>query len=171
MKKAFTLIELLIVIIIMGVVYTLAINNFTKLSDENSSVGLLNIKEYLSAIPHAKSVKLVCLDDCAECSVYVDGVKNRDIDGFLDESVTSYRYDFSYGFLEVEKEIVFDSNDVEKDVCFSFDIDKKGVPSQVLVEFKEKFYDLSSYLNKTMVYNSMQEALEMRENLSKEVMR
>ena len=171
MKKAFTLIELLIVIIIMGVVYRLAINNFAKLSDESQKLTLQNLREYLNSLPHAKSVKLLCLDDCEECSIYIDGVKNKEIDGFLDHSVRSYRYEFSYGFVETQKEVVFDKHDVQKDVCFSYKIDKKGVGDQVLVEYKDGFYDLGAYIQKTPYYTSMQEVVDAKEALIQKVMR
>ena len=171
MKKAFTLVELLIVIVIIGAVYNLAISNFHKLSSKKTTLSLLNLREYLSSIPHAKSVKLLCLDECQECDIYVDGSKNRALKGFLDESVISYRYEVVYGFVEKEKEVFFDSDNREKNVCFSYEVDVKGVGDQVLVEFKDSFYDLSAYIEKTPVYSSIDEARQARENLNIEVMR
>ncbi len=161
----------MIVIMIIGVVYTLAISKFTKLSDDSSKLTLSNLKEYLINIPHAKSAKLFCLDDCSECDVIVDGEKLKTIEDFLDESVLVYNYDYSYGFMEAQKEVYFNSNEVEEDVCFSYEVDRNGVGNQVLIEFKEKFYDMSTYFSKTAVYNSMQEAVEARETLAREIKR
>lgn len=155
---------------IIGVVYTLAIGNFQKLSDESSKLTLENLKEYLHSIKHSKSVKLICLDDCSECDIYVDGNKSRTVEDFLDESVTVYRYELSYGAVEIEKELFFNIDDVEEDVCFSYEVDKNGVGNQVLVEFKEKVYDFSSYFTKTAVYNSIGDAVEAREDMAREVM-
>jgi len=169
-KRAFSLIELLIVIMIVGVVYILAVSNFNRISDESSKLTLSSLKEYLRSIPHTKSVKLLCLDDCSECDVFVDNVKSRTIEDFLDESVRVYRYEFSYGAVEAEKEVYFNIDDVEEDVCFSYAVDKNGVGDQVLVEFKEKIYDFSSYFSKTAVYSSIEEAVEAREVLVREVM-
>jgi len=169
-KRAFSLIELLIVIMIIGVVYTLAIGNFKKLSEEHSKLTLENLKEYLYSIKHSKSVKLLCLDDCSECDLYVDGNKSRTVEGFLDKSVKVYRYEFSYGAVEMEKEVYFNIDDVEEDVCFSYEVDKRGVGDQMLVEFKTKVYDYSSYFTKTAVYNSVEDAVNAREELIREVM-
>lgn len=171
MKKAFSLIELLIVIMIIGVVYTLSISSFAKLSDDSLNLSLVNLKEYLQKIPRAKSVKLLCLDDCSECDIFVDGVKSRGVEGFLDRGVRIYRYEFAYGFTEVEKEVYFNIDDVEEDVCFSYEVDKNGVGEQVLVEFEDNFYDFSTYFSKTAVYHSMQDATEVREARISEVMR
>lgn len=170
-KKAFTLIELLIVIIIMGVVYNLAITNFAKLSKGDTKVSLSNLRSYLASIPHDKSVKLLCFDECQACDIYVDDVKSRTIEGLLNKDVRSYRYEFNYGYTEAEKDVFFDDNDVEKDICFSYKVDKKGVGDQILVEFKNKFYDLGSYIKKTPVYSSLDDAQEVKDNLAKEVMR
>ena len=155
---------------IIGVVYTLAIGNFKKLSDETSKLTLGNLKEYLHSIKHSKSVKLMCLDDCSECDLYVDGNKSRTVEDFLDESVKVYRYEFSYGAVEMEKEVYFNIDDVEEDVCFSYEVDKRGVGDQMLVEFKTKVYDYSSYFTKTAVYNSVEDAVDAREELMREVM-
>ncbi len=159
----------MIVIMIIGGVYTLAITNFTKLSDDSARLTLSNLKEYLISTPHAKSAKLVCLDDCSQCDVIVDGEKLKTIEDFLDESVLVYNYDFAYGFMEAQKEVFFNSDEVEENVCFSYEVDKNGVGNQVLIEFKEKFYDMSTYLSKTAVYTSMQDAVEARETLAREV--
>ncbi|OIP55191.1 MAG: hypothetical protein AUK54_04385 [Helicobacteraceae bacterium CG2_30_36_10] len=170
-RKAFSLIELMIVIMIIGVIYTLAITNFAKLSDKSSMLTLSNFKEYLIGIPHAKSAKIFCLDDCSQCDILVDGNKTKTIENFLDDSVRVYGYDFSYGFMEVQKEVYFNIDNVEENVCFSYEVDKNGVGNQVLIEFKDKFYDMSTYFTKTPIYDSMQDAVEAREALVREVMK
>jgi prepilin-type N-terminal cleavage/methylation domain-containing protein len=171
MKKAFSLIELLIVIVIIGVVYTLAIGQFQKIGEESSNITLENLKEKLQSFKQKKSVKLLCLDDCSSCDIFVDGEKTKTIEDFLDKNVKAYRYELSYGFIEAEKEVYFNTENVEENVCFSYEVDKSGVGNQVLVEFKNKFYDFSTYLGKTAVYASMQDAVQARENLLREVMK
>ncbi len=171
MRKAFSLIELLIVIMIIGVVYTLSISNFSKLSEDSFNITLGNLKEYLLAIPHKKSAKLLCLNNCLSCDVIVDGAMHDTIDEFLDSSVNVYRYELSYGFVEREENIFFNIDGVEEAVCFSYEVDNNGVGDQVLVEFKNKFYDFSTYFNKTAVYNSMNDAAEAREELVNRVMK
>ena len=98
-------------------------------------------------IPHERSAELLCLDDSCECEILVDGEKFRELDDFLDKSVKSYMYNFSYGMEQVDK---------EEDICFSYSIDKKGVGQQVLVEFKNRFYDFSTYLSPVGIYNSLE---------------
>lgn len=160
--KAFSLIELLIVIVIIGVVYNLSISNFKKLAKEPLKPSLANLKEYLQGIKHHENVKLLCLDDCSNCILYIDGIESEGIDSFLDRSVRTYKYEFLYGYIEERK---------EENICFSYEVNKNGVGNQVLVEFKNNYYDYTSYFDKTNVYSSLSEASEQREILTKEVTR
>jgi prepilin-type N-terminal cleavage/methylation domain-containing protein len=169
MKKAFSLIELMIVIVIMGVVYTLSVQSFSNKSDVLSRVTLLNLKEHMQTKKYDKSVKLICLDDCKSCNLYIDGRRSSVIEHLLDDSVRIYRYEFFSGTFEATKEVYFNNDDVQEDVCFSYSINKQGVGEQVLVEYKNKVYDFTTYLTPTAVYPSLAEAVEAKEQLIREV--
>ena len=164
MKKAFSLIELLIVILIVGIVYTLSIGNFKKMKDDTKKLSLQDLKEYLQELPHEDSAKILCLDDCTTCDIFIDGKKynKNNIEIFLDKNVKTYRYDFSLGMVELEKNF---------EICFSYSVDKKGVGEQVFVEFKDKVYDFTAYLGSTPVYESIQEAVDAKEKINQEVLR
>lgn len=171
MRKAFSLIELMIVIMIIGVVYTLAITKFQKMGEESTHVNLKSLKAYLQKFPHTKNVKLLCLEDCSSCDVLVDGKKEATLNNFLDKSVKVYRYDFSYGTREQTKEVYFNKDTVEKYVCFSYTVDKNGVGEQVFVEYKGIVYDFSNYLTPISVYTSLQKAVDTKKKLMQEVLR
>ncbi|MEA2100528.1 MAG: prepilin-type N-terminal cleavage/methylation domain-containing protein [Campylobacterota bacterium] len=174
-RYAFSLIELLIVIVIIGVVYTLAIESFAKASDRSKQVTLLNLKEYLQSIPHEKSVKFLCLDDCSSCDIFVDGEIEEGLkgsfDNFLDTSVKVYRYDFYQGMQILTNEIYFNEENIEEDVCFSYTVDKKGIGEQVYIQFNTKVYDYTTYFEKTPVYNSLVDAVDAKEKSNYEVLR
>ena len=154
---------------LIGIIYTLAVGNFKKIAKENSTLNLENLKEYLLSFKPTKNVKILCLDDCLSCEIFVDKNHTQTIENFLDESVNIYKYDSLYGYTELEQEVYFNSEDIEEDVCFSYEINKAGVGDQVLVEFKNKFYDYTGYFSKIGVYNSLDKAKEARENLIREV--
>jgi prepilin-type N-terminal cleavage/methylation domain-containing protein len=101
LKKAFSLIELMIVIVIVGVVYTLAITKLKSIKEDSLKPNLTNLKIYLSSFSkeNVADVRIFCFDDCSDCSIYVDGKKVKDIDGFLDSNVEVYRYDHLQGNL------------------------------------------------------------------------
>lgn len=170
-KKAFSLIELLIVIVIIGVVYNLSVTNFQKRSDEVENITLLNLKKYLKSLDYKESAKLLCLDNCRSCDILVDGEKSIHLEDFLDESVKVYRYDYLSGAQEIMQEVYFNEEDIQEDVCFSYTVDKNGIGDQVFVEFKESVYDYTTYLIPTQKYNSLEEVIETKEKLVEEVSR
>lgn len=171
MRKAFSLIELMIVIVIIGVVYTLASTKFQTIGEESTHVSLENLKIYLQKFPHTKDVRLLCLEDCSSCDIFVDGKKQATINDFLDKSVKVYRYDFSYGAMEQTKEVYFNKDNVEKYVCFSYTVDKQGVGEQVFIEFKGIVYDFSNYLAPIGIYSSLQKAVDAKKEVIQEVLR
>jgi len=179
-RKAFSLIELLIVIVIMGVIYTMAIGKFQSMGKGDIKVTLQNLKEYLRTVPDKykideyETVRFLCLDNCSSCDVLVNNKKVTEddlFDGFLDSTLKIYRYDYASGLVNVTQKVYFNTEDVEEDVCFSYEINKNGVGDQVILEYKKKIYDYSSYFTDTPVYTSTQEYIDFKENIVEEVIR
>lgn len=174
MKKAFSLIELMIVIVIIGVVYTLAVSKLQNIGLEKFNPSLVNLKEYLLTYmkEDVREVKLLCLDDCETCRVYLDGVKQEEpIESFLDSSVEVYRYDFIQGAVRKKDTVFFNEEGRQENVCFSFKMNKNLISDQVIVVYKEKAYDYTRYFEPTKVYAHLEELLEAKERLVQEVMR
>jgi len=172
--------ELLIVIVIIGVVYTLAIGKFQKIGESNLNVDLKNLKEYLRTVPKQvgideyKIVRFLCLDDCSNCDILVDNKKvseDNTFENFIDSSIKIYRYDFLEGSIETPLKVYFNTEGIEEDVCFSYEINNKGIGDQVMIEYKDKVYDYSAYFDKTPVYSSVQELIDTKENIVQEVIR
>jgi len=161
----------MIVIVIMGVVYTLSVTALERQGDRAKRVTLLTLKSYLTDLKYERDARLLCLDDCSECDVLVDGEKETSLENFLDDTVRLYHYSYVNGAQEVLKEVYFNKEDVQEDVCFSYKVDKEGVGDQVLVEYKEHFYDFTNYLEPTVKYDSMQELVDAKESKIEEVLR
>lgn len=174
-KKAFSLIELLIVIMIIGITYTLAIGSFEKIAEEKIPLTLKNLKNYLHTFEREKSVEFLCLDRCRSCDIYVDGEIQSELEGsfdeFLDDSLKVYRYEYGLGAVQKEMIIYFNSEDVEEKVCFSYTLNKQGIGEQYLVEYQEEVYDFSTYFEPTAKYNSLDEAVDAKDAQIEEVFR
>ena len=157
---------------IVGVVYNLAINNYDRIKKKEEIFTLSALKTYLNDMNATSSAKILCLDDCSECDIYVDDNKTDiRLEDFLDDSVKTYRYEFSYGFIEKEKDVYFNLDGIEEDICFSYEITKDGVGDQVIVEFKNKVYDYSGYLTPTVVFDSLEEFTQNKEIFLREILR
>jgi len=173
LKKAFSLIELMIVIVIIGVVYTLAVVQLQNVKDETFKPSFLNLKEYLSSFitEDAKSARLLCLDDCSKCGIYVNGEQVEKLDSFFDESIEVYRYDFLLGAQKLQESVYFNEENVQESVCFSFTMYKNKISQQLLVSYNEKAYDYTTYFEKTKVYDSLENLVEAKEQMAQKVMR
>ena len=75
------------------------------------------------------------------------------------------------GTTEVPQKVYFNTEGVEEDVCFSYELNEKGIGDQVIVEYKDKVYDYSTYLDKTPIYSSIQELIDIKEKMIQEVIR
>jgi len=173
MRKAFSLVELLIVVLIIGIVYTLAVSSFTKLEENTAQINLLNLREYLQSFEHEKSVRFLCLDDCSSCEIIIDGETNEEskdsFDGFVDDTIEVYRYSMNQGMEQIRDEVFFNSENVEESVCFSYEVDYKGVGEQVFIKFRQRVYDYSSYFESTPSYGTLQEASDFKDSLRAKV--
>lgn len=76
-RKGFTLIELIIVIIIMGIVATLISSRLSHFSEHSSVLTPATIKKYLIAFNAHEPLDLFCYDDCTKCDLWMDGKKVR----------------------------------------------------------------------------------------------
>ena len=163
----------MIVIVIIGVVYTLAITQLKGVEEKKMHPSFLNLKEYLLsfATEDAERVNLICLDDCAKCGVYVDGEKVHEIESFFDENVEIYKYNFLEGMRRAQKAVYFNEENLQQDLCFSFNVDKNGISEQLFVRYDEKVYDYTSYLTKTQRYDSLEEATRVHEENIERVLR
>ncbi|MCF6330918.1 MAG: prepilin-type N-terminal cleavage/methylation domain-containing protein [Sulfurimonas sp.] len=174
-RDAFSLIELLIVILIIGVVYTLAVSNIQSLKDDKVKPSLLNLKNYLTSFSYERSIKLMCFDKCNKCSIYIDEKldkeRSNDFDNFLDSSVKTYRYDFNLGMINLKNKIYFNSRGNEEEICFSYEVDKKGVGTQMIVEYEGYIYDFTQYFTDTLRYSSLGDVITAKEEQVQKVLR
>lgn len=175
MRRAFSLIELLIVIVIAGSVYALALPHFQKIDSNMMEVGLKNLKEYMQQIPHEKSVELLCFDKCNDCSVMADGRKVQELDetfdGFFDPSIKSYRLERYFAVQEIQNRISLNPEGISEEICFSYKIDARGIGDQVLVEYDKKVYDYTQPDLRVREYSSLAEALSYKQKQMDEVIR
>jgi len=163
----------MIVIVIIGLVYTLAISKLQNVAQESQTPSFKNLKEYLHSYisGDAKSATLLCFDDCSECSIYVDGEEIEKIESFFDESVSLYRYDSFEGVVPLEAKPFFNDDGVEESLCFSFEVDKNLISEQVIVVYKNRVYDYTSYFEGSRVYDSLSAFVEAKESRVYEVLK
>jgi len=158
-KKAFSLIELMIVIVIIGLVYSLALSRIKAPKQQEQKPTFLTLKEFLLSFSKDHStVKLLCKKSCDECIILSNGEKVADIESFFDQSVEFYRYDFFLGDIALDR-----------DSCFEFSVDGNGISDQVIIVYKDKAYDYTPYFEGVKEYDSLSALKDAKEELISEV--
>jgi len=159
----------MIVVLIMGVVYKLAIVNLSRVDTSSKKINFLNLKNYLVSQKFTTSATLLCLDDCSTCKLLLDGNETAELKGFMSEDVQTYHYDALQGAIQKEMRVYFNKDDVEENVCFEYKVDSDGVGDQILVEDGESYYDFIDYFTDVKRYDSMETLLEHREDEASKV--
>ena len=171
-KKAFTLIELLLVVVIIGVIYGLVINSMQRINDKEATLSFETLPTFLKMLHQQNSVAFVCIDNCQECAVYVDGEMEREVNAFMKEErvLHFWRFDANQGTQELRFTPIFDEDDREFDVCFRYEIFKDGSSTEMIVETDKKSYDYRGPLHKVTRFPSLQDLENSRQDELQEVL-
>ena len=174
MRAAFSLLELLIVVVIIGLIYTLALPNFASLEQKKSNLTLADLKSVLQNTPHEERIAFLCIQECKECFLEVDSQRVEDtekrFENFLDATVQRYKYEQQRGMVLLEKELYFKDENSYEELCFSYTIDKQLGGDAVYIAYGGKIYDYATAFT-TPIYNSIEEVQEMREKLEMDILR
>jgi len=172
-KKAFTLLELLLVVVIIGIVYGLVIGSMKRINDKEAHLGFETLPSFLEEFHHKNRVAFVCTDSCKSCAVYVDGKKVKEVDAFMAEErvLRFWRFDPDLGPQEIRFSPIFDEDDRESDVCFRYEIFEDGSRSEMIVETQKESYDYRGPFYPVTRHTSLAALEESRQKQIQEVLR
>jgi prepilin-type N-terminal cleavage/methylation domain-containing protein len=161
-RKAFTLIELIIVIILISISYYLIFSssNF-KIENENNNVSLKNIKKYLiKNFEFENELSIVCIDENLVCYIKIDGIVNEDIkiENLFQNKPNVYEYKKEEEIIDYES---IDIDNISQDVFFELKINNDYKTNELVVDtINEKVYLFNSIFNEVKIYSSLQEVFE-----------
>lgn len=138
LRRAFTLIELIIVILILGIVAGLVSSRLTHIAAPASILTPATLKNYLSAFNSDKRLDLLCYNNCTQCDLWEGDKKIRN--ALLLESNTSLsvrRFD-RFGHLASSDPIVRLDSDGMREGDFVFTLFPDGVTSSLILESEGK---------------------------------
>lgn len=151
-KSAFTLVELLLVVIIMGVAYTMGTSmiNLKKIS-QDAMLDFSTLHSYLLQYSFENNIVLKCPME-EECFIFIDNEFAKKIpNSFFKKSIEVYEYNTN---LEVKR---FQRVELENmqyhDIVFEYKIDKYGKSQDMIVEADEKVYIFNSFHNQITQLN------------------
>ena len=170
MQRAFTLFELLVVVLIMGVLYSVFIEKLEEKKSSETVLNLENLREFLVAKRGlAQDATLVCVDDCHRCFLYRDQNRSEEISSFLDKDVKLYRYSYVNGLRQEDLGVLFLDSGEQKEICFAMHVNSEGVMSPYLVAYKGIVYDFSTFFHPLKRYDSLEEARDAKEHFVEEL--
>lgn len=150
---AFSLLELLIVILLMSVMAFLIVGVFSQGKREKGAFEIMKIREWLQPAP-AKMVELVCTDECAHCYFHKGGGKMEKAPFSL-PPLRAYvvgRYS--------QAERVEFGRYHDHPVCLRFRYRPDGSTSRMILEAGESFYYIPAYFGKTERFPSLDDAVD-----------
>ena len=161
-RKGFTLIELIIVIILISISYYLIFSNSNfKIENEKNSVSLTNIKKYLlNNFKFEDELSLVCINENLVCYVKIDGIINEElkIENFFKTKPDVYEYNKDEQIIDYES---IDIDNISQDVIFELKINSDYKTNEIVVDtLNDKVYLFNSIFNEVKVYPSLQEVFE-----------
>ena len=158
-KKAFTLIEIIIVIFLIIIVTYLVFSNLNFNTQKKYKVNLENIKSFmLQNFEFENELSLICIeDDALDCYVIIDRNMNRDIklENLFSEKPEVYNYDkdlSDFSFSEIRL------NDIGYEPFFELKINNDRKHKNIVLDtLDKKVYLFSSILKDSEVFESTNE--------------
>ena len=137
-KKAFTLIELVLVIILTSTIYFLAFSSFNVEKPKEYKVNIENIKEFLlKNFSYENELSLKCIEnDTKDCYVFIDKSinKNITIENLFEEIPEVYNYDKELSSFVFSK-IRIDNNEYEP--FFDLTLNKDRKHKNIVVDMQD----------------------------------
>jgi len=155
-RKAFSLLELMLVIVIVGVIYTLALSTMKVPSPKDAETfTLATLPKYLRENFKLSDAKIICFEPCGKCSVLVDGEFLQEELSLFDKSnVKSYELSFE-GYATEKEYIPYDKQDSYKQACFVLHKWPNGAIEEVVLESDDNFIYYKAGYEKTKSYKSL----------------
>lgn len=169
-KKSFTLMELLLVIILISSSYLLIFSNSNFKINNEKKISFENLKEFLiENYDFENKLSLVCIEENLDCLIVVDEEVNNElkIKNLFNTLPEVYLY------LKNEDRIEFESikiNDTQNDVFFRLDINSDYKVNELILDtLEDKVYVFNSVYKNAKLYNSLSDVFDKFDSLKDDV--
>lgn len=141
-KSAFTLIEIIIVIILISITYSFVLGSFNKRTKSiDDKVTLNNLKSNLLEL--GEDVEVQCVEENLKCFMFIDDEKTE-INQLFSADISVYKY---------SKEL--EQIEYANDVIFAYSCNKHQKCSEMIVETKDNTYIFNDIHKKPIVLESL----------------
>lgn len=162
-KKAFTLIELIIVIVLISTTYFLVFSNDSFNVKKNERIlDLFNLKEYLlNNFEFERELSFLCIEDDFSCYIKKDGILDKDfkVTNFFKTKPYIYEYNSDERKVELEELRVDNAN---YNVIFELKINSDYKTNEFIADTLDSgVFVFNSIFTKPKIYKSLNESFEV----------
>jgi prepilin-type N-terminal cleavage/methylation domain-containing protein len=153
-RRAFSLLELLIVIMIISLVYSLSFSYMQKQEKKPKALGPENLKTVLGeqGLSHSDA-EFFCIDNCSRCFIYKDG-DTKEYEGRLSLGNISV---YIMGEDDALRKVKY-GRFRDRPVCLRFRLHHNGSSTRMVVKNAGGIYYLPSLFGKTLKVSTLDDA-------------
>ena len=163
-RKAFTLFELMIVVVIVGIIYALVLSNFNT-RKKVRILKIANIKEAL--LPHwnkGKRIDFYLYDHCQKSAIFINGIYQEKLEIAMDnaqfKNIEVYKPDNRGESQKEEFTPIMIDNKLHK-VCLKYTLFPNGSNSSFILKKDKQYTVLYPYFQETNSSGDLSEAMDM----------
>lgn len=167
-KKAFTLFEILVVIIIFSIVLGFALTSLKFNTTDQKNITLDNLKQNLIKKEFTKTISLKCSNELEYCFLYIDNTLQEEKFNLINsKNIESYQYDNTntqINFQDIEPKELERYN-----VNFEITLDKDLKHTDMIIYDQNKYYIFNNIKKKPIIMESLSDIDDYFYDLKKEV--
>jgi len=163
-RSAFTLFEMIIVVALIGIIYSIVLSNFNT----KKSVTIYTLKDLRKSLMpfwhKGRKVQLVIYNECQKAALLINDEVNNSykpkikLERFKD--IEAYKVDETEQLKKIEfPPVVID--DKVHNTCFNFSIFRNGANSNFIVKQDERYYIFYPYFEDVNESEDESEAIDM----------
>ena len=150
-KPAFTLLELLIVILLLSLTALLVVGNFSGKRAEPKTPTLSQIRTLVDSVP-AGGTELLCVKECSECYLYGNG-------GIIRRVPYSFKPIKAYVLNSYNEPRVADFGRLnDQRICLRFRYYPNGSTTRIILKSGSDYYYIPAYFGTVEKYRTLEEA-------------
>lgn len=159
-RTAFTLFELLIVVVLIAIIYGVFIQRLQSVGNPEARITLQTLPQLLDTFPEGLRREVICTEPCKECRIYIDGEAVKgDAFALFAQSPVVWVKD-RYGQMKEKNFLpLFDPDHGTKEVCFRYRRYRNGSGSSYIVQNGEtSFVRFPAYLSAVETFSTLEAA-------------
>lgn len=159
-NKAFTLFELIIVVLLISIVYGVFVHKLSTQKQEDKPVSIENLRSWLGGFSFEKNAKIVCFKENLGCVLFLDANMQEGEFKLFEDEIAVYELDETGRPKIISFDPYFNQNGKPQDVFFEFSLRKNGSGSSFIIDREGVFYVFQAISKTPQIFQTFEGAKE-----------